>query len=412
MPYRWLLGLRGKGDGRPPAAPPATLAVARETLGDGPVGWAVETAAWMAEEIVRQVPGYGGGRTAVETLRRSVEATVLAALSGLVRDAEAIPELVPVEAVEGNAELVRRGVPLDQVLRGVRIGHACLHRVLMDALDAEPEPIRLAESHRVSELLFAYADVHASRMAEEYIAERDRWQASTEAARRGIVEDILAGRRVDREAAGQTLGYELARHHLAFIVVADAPDTPAEVLRRFAGEVARSVGGHGVLTVQAGPSDVWAWTAWPSRPTPVPDVGVPEGLRLAVGPPAHGVAGFRRSHLGAQEARDFLHETRLCRHADIRVRSLLAVAGERARWFAEETLGGLAGGQERTAELRETLRVYLASGRSPQRAAELLHLSRNTVSYRVKRAEEMLGRPLAGDLLELRLALEIARTLR
>ncbi|MBN6054914.1 hypothetical protein JYK22_23460, partial [Nonomuraea sp. RK-328] len=51
--------------------------------------------------------------------------------------------------------LVRRGVPLDLVLRGVRIGHVCLHQRLMDAIGGEPEPARTAESHRVSELLFS-----------------------------------------------------------------------------------------------------------------------------------------------------------------------------------------------------------------------------------------------------------------
>ncbi|MGW4799920.1 PucR family transcriptional regulator [Nonomuraea sp. NPDC004297] len=412
MLCRWLLGLRAPGEGLSPAASSATLALAHEALGDGPVGWAVETAGWMTEEVIRRVPAYGGGRTPFETLRRSVEASVLAALVGLSLDVRPAQEMVPVEAVEGNADLVRRGVPLDLVLRGVRIGHACLHQRLMDAIEAEPEPVRLAESHRVSELLFSYADVHASRMAEEYIAERSRWQASTEAARHRIVDDIVAGRRVDQRAAERTLGYELARHHLAFVVVADELDTPAEVLRRFAAEAARAMDGQGVLTVQAGPSDVWAWTGRLSSSSSSADVEVPVGLRLAVGPVAHGVAGFRRSHLGAREAQAFLAEARLCRHAEIRARSLLAAGGERARWFAEELLGGLAGGDTRRAELRETLRVYLAVGRSPQRAGEVLHVSRNTVGYRVKRAEELLGHPLPGDLLELRLALEIARTPR
>lgn len=411
-PPRWLLRLRADGGGHPPASLPATVAFARDSLGQGPVGWAVETAVWMTQEVIGQVPAYGGGRTPFETLRRSVEASVLAALIGLFMDVRPAQEMVPVEAVEGNAELVRRGVPLDLVLRGVRIGHACLHQRLMDAIDAEPEPVRLAESHRVSELLFSYADAHASRMAEEYIAERNRWQASTEAARRRIVDDILAGRRVEAETAERTLGYELHHHHLAFIVVADELDTPAEVLRRFAAEAARAFGGQGVLTVQAGPSAVWAWTAWLSGADACTDVAVPSGLRLAVGPVAHGMDGFRRSHLGAREAQDFLAgTTRLCRHADIRVRSLLTADEERARWFAEDILGPLYSVDRRIAELRETLRVYLASGRSPQRAAEVLHVSRNTVGYRVKRAEELLGHPLPDDLVELRLALEIARTL-
>ncbi|MFJ5534746.1 helix-turn-helix domain-containing protein [Streptomyces sp. NPDC093261] len=63
----------------------------------------------------------------------------------------------------------------------------------------------------------------------------------------------------------------------------------------------------------------------------------------------------------------------------------------------------------RLHELRETLRVYLAEERSLRTAAELLHVARNTVTYRVERAEELLPTTTtAGSSLELRAALEIA----
>ena len=413
----WLLRLRPAGEAGAPLASPVTVAVARDALGDGPIGWAQETARAMAEEIVRQVPEYGGGPGPFETFRRSVEAAVLAALVGLLTGVTPEPAQVPEESVEGNSDLVRRGVPLDRVLRGVRLGHALLHRALMEAIDREPEPVRSAENHRVSELLFVYADVHASRMAEEYIAERDRWQSSTEAARRRVAEDVIAGRTVAAGAAGRTLGYDLGRHHLALLVKADDLETPMATLHRLAVEAARAAGGEGVLTIPAGTAELWAWTGWPAPPAAPPEpliaerLDVPDGLRAAVGPVAQGVPGFRRSHLGALEAQRLADGPLSC-FADVRVGSLLTADSERARWFAEETLGGLAGTDDRVAELRETLRVYLACGRSPQVAAGLLHVARNTVTYRVKRAEELLGRPLSGDLLELRLALEIVRTLR
>ncbi|KAB2352157.1 PucR family transcriptional regulator [Actinomadura rudentiformis] len=415
----WLLRLRATEPQGPPIASPVTVAIARDNLGDGPIGWAGQTARMMAEEIVRQIPEYGGGPAPYETFRRSVEAAVLAALVGLRLDAIPDGSTVPEETVQGNADLVRRGVPLDRVLRGVRLGHALLHRALLDAVDAEPEPVRLAEHHRLSDLLFAYADVHASRMAEEYIAERDRWRSSTEAARRRVVEDVVAARSVTAEAASRTLGYDLTRHHLAFVVNADALETPAEELHRLAVDAARAAGGDGVLTIPAGTAQLWAWTGWPARPEPGAAeralrerLAVPDGLRIAAGPVAHGVEGFRRSHLGALEAKRVMPGGGgpAC-FADLRVGALLTADTEQARWFAQETLGGLYGADERAAELRETLRVYLACGRSPQVAAGLLHVARNTVTYRVKRAEELLGAPLPGDLLELRMALEIVRTL-
>lgn len=84
---------------------------------------------------------------------------------------------------------------------------------------------------------------------------------------------------------------------------------------------------------------------------------------------------------------------------------------EHARWFVRETLGPLAAGGTRMRELRETLRVYLATERSLRRAADGLHVARNTVTYRVKRAEELLPGSTRGDLLGLHMALEIAQTL-
>jgi DNA-binding PucR family transcriptional regulator len=74
-----------------------------------------------------------------------------------------------------------------------------------------------------------------------------------------------------------------------------------------------------------------------------------------------------------------------------------------------EVLGPLAVPGPKTAEIRETLRLYLAHGRSRALAAEELFVAPNTVAYRVKRAEELMGRPLPQDHLPVRLALEISR---
>ena len=89
--------------------------------------------------------------------------------------------------------------------------------------------------------------------------------------------------------------------------------------------------------------------------------------------------------------------------------SLITSDLERARWYAEETLGALLAPGERVRVLRETLRVYLGCGLSGREAGRRLFISRNTVQYRLQRAEEILGRPVAQDPMRLWLALEIAR---
>ena len=76
-------------------------------------------------------------------------------------------------------------------------------------------------------------------------------------------------------------------------------------------------------------------------------------------------------------------------------------------WFIHETLGALAEPSQRMRELRETLRSYLATGHSLLTTARELHISCNTVTYRVKQAEELLPATTKLDSLAIRLALEI-----
>lgn len=417
----WILNLAPHGSPREvpePACRAATVGIASAVLGPGPVGWAVQTAQKMAEEIIERVPEHGGGPAPMITLRATVESTVMLALRALLEDLPAGDKAVPPEAFAGGAEFARRGIPLDRVLRGVRIGHAHLHQALMAIVDDQPEPVRRAEGHRVSDLLFAYADAHASRLAEGYLAERARWEAGREADRRRVVEELLAGGNVQVESASLTLGYELARYHQAFVVVAGDRHVIATDLQRCAEDVSRALGADGWLSLSVVTGEVWAWAGWRAQPAPghtdaVGQLRPPSGIRVAAGPVAFGPEGLRRSHLGAREADRVAALAGTgwwSEYTDVRILSLATVDDEQARWYAEDVLGTLLADDERTRELRETLRVYLACERSPQAAGERLHVARNTVTYRIHKAEELLGRPI-GDPMELRLALEIARAL-
>jgi DNA-binding PucR family transcriptional regulator len=415
----WILALADTGPGElEPACSPVTIAVATAVLGPGPVAWAVRTAREMTDEVIERVPEHGGGSGPVATLRAAVESTVLLGLRALLEDLESPIDGVSDEAVVAGAEHARRGIPLEGVLRGVRIGHARLHQVLIAAVDALPEPIRREESQRVSDLLFRYADVQASRLAEEYLAERTRWEAGREAERRRVVEDLLAGREVSADAASMTLGYELSRHHQAFVLVAEDRHVTATDLRRCADHLARALAPDGWISVAVLPGELWAWAGWGAEPASgrcrQARQSPQQGIRVATGPVAFGAEGMRRSHLGAREAHRVAAAVGAgwwCDYTDVRTLCLASADGEQARWYAEDVLGPLLARDERTLELRETLRVYLACERSPQAAAERLHVARNTVTYRVRSAERLLGHPI-GDPMELRLALEIVRTLR
>ncbi|MEU9497711.1 helix-turn-helix domain-containing protein [Streptomyces sp. NPDC048196] len=424
MTRQWLRQLRPDPD-RPyqdPAIPPAAVTATAAVLGPDPVRWALQTADAMAAEVLEQVPEHGGGPAPLATLRRSTESTVLAALRLLFAEGSGDGDTLPEEALESCREFARRGLPLDRILRGVRLGHARLTRELTSAVERYvPAGERLTELRRITEELFSHADTHASLIAESYLAERDRWRGSDEAARRATIDDLLAARPVDPEAATRRLRYDVARTHLAAVLWCERADDPlpaAERLQHTATALARTLGTGHPLTIPATADTAWLWLHAPDDLTGLTDrvrtdTDRAPGVRLALGPPAHGTAGMRRSHYGAREAErvarlapgDWLTDYR-----EVRLVALATTDPEHARWFVHDLLGPLASEGSRMRELRETLRVYLAEERSLRAAAGTLHVARNTVTYRVKRAEELLPAPTtAGSTLELRLALEIAR---
>ncbi|MGW3008605.1 PucR family transcriptional regulator [Streptomyces sp. NPDC001219] len=426
MTRQWIRQLKPDQD-RPhhePALSPAAMSAMAAVLSPDPVRWAVQTADAMAAEILEQVPEHGGGPAPLATLRRSTESTVLAALRLLLTETTGEGATLPDEALEGCREFARRGVALDRVLRGVRLGHARLTQELTSAVEQYvPADERLTELRRITEELFAHADTHASLIAESYIAERDRWRGSDEAARRKTIDDLLAARPVNPEAATRRLRYDVARTHLAAVLWCDSAEDPlpaAERLQHTAAALARISGSGNTLMIPAGADIAWLWLHAPDDLAGLPDcvrAGVDHapGVRLALGPPAHGTAGMRRSHYGAREAErvarlapgDWLTD-----YHEVRLVALATADPEHARWFVHDLLGPLASDGTRVQELRETLRVYLAEERSLRAAASALHVARNTVTYRVRRAEELLpSATTAGSTLELRLALEIARTL-
>ncbi|MGW5639915.1 helix-turn-helix domain-containing protein [Streptomyces sp. NPDC003832] len=76
-----------------------------------------------------------------------------------------------------------------------------------------------------------------------------------------------------------------------------------------------------------------------------------------------------------------------------------------------DELGPLAEDTAHARQLRDTIRLYLRNERGLAAAAAQLHVARNTVTYRVKRAQTLLGHDLADRLPETMTALEAARVL-
>jgi DNA-binding PucR family transcriptional regulator len=92
----------------------------------------------------------------------------------------------------------------------------------------------------------------------------------------------------------------------------------------------------------------------------------------------------------------------------VALEAMLTQSREEARRFVDHELGRLAEGDDSSLRLRATLSVFLEERASFAGAAERLGIHKNTVAYRIRRAEELLGRGVRERQLELQTALRIA----
>jgi DNA-binding PucR family transcriptional regulator len=97
------------------------------------------------------------------------------------------------------------------------------------------------------------------------------------------------------------------------------------------------------------------------------------------------------AEIGAQRAQQ------LYLHAQVALAGLLIDRRDDVRVWVRRTLGQLARDDQAMARFRETLRVLLEANGSYLEAAARLHVHKNTVLYRVRKAEQFLGRPSRTD---------------
>ncbi|MGW5111614.1 helix-turn-helix domain-containing protein, partial [Nocardia sp. NPDC004123] len=100
------------------------------------------------------------------------------------------------------------------------------------------------------------------------------------------------------------------------------------------------------------------------------------------------------------------------RYDEVAVVAMATVDPEQARAHVVGVLGDLAADDEATYRVAETLAVYLEENHSRNRAAARLHIHPNTVNYRVRQAESILGHAIGSGDLDLRVALALLPALR
>ena len=332
--------------------------------------------------------------------------------------------VAPPEALGYAKEYVVRGLDFVLLQRAYRTAQGVYSGMILERLRASTDdPDRLAATFGFfNTWIFAWIETIERQLTDAYMSEREQWVRGAAAMRAAEVRAILGGAPVDLAGVSQRLGYELDRYHVGYVVWnEDAEDSPGEAqalfgeMEQLAAAVAESLGARSALTVAQG-RHLACW-AGRHEPQHLGDLRVPRGtargLSVAAGTPSHGVEGFVLSHREALLARQVaqLRGDRAARVAfpDVCLEALMIDDVEAARRFAERELGPLAAADDATMRLAATLTVFLEEGASFVRAARRLGVHANTVTYRVKRAEELLGHPVVERQLELRVALRLAR---
>ncbi|WP_443111319.1 PucR family transcriptional regulator [Amycolatopsis sp. A1MSW2902] len=133
--------------------------------------------------------------------------------------------------------------------------------------------------------------------------------------------------------------------------------------------------------------------------------------------PASGLAGFRTTHQQARQAEAVAQMTErtqprpVTAAAQLGPLALVAADPSAVAGWVQSVLGALADDDEGHHRMRETVWAYLSSGSSLMVAAQELHLHKNTIQYRLRKAEQERGRPLSEGRIDVEVALLACRLL-
>ncbi len=331
----------------------------------------------------------------------------------------------PPEAIGYTKEYVVRGLELSLMQRAYRAAQGVFGGIILEQLRVVTDDADLlAEAMAFfNAWIFAYVEAIERRLTDVYIGEHEQWVRGAAAVRAAEVRALLGGATaVDSAAVSLRLGYELDRFHVGFVVWSEeGGERPGDAgglfaaMERTAAAVAKSLGAGAPLTVAEG-RHLACWAGRRSEPDlsrlRLPRAGA-RGLSVAAGTPSPGVEGFILSHHEALLARRVAQlrgdgDGAVATYPDLALEALLAGDPEAARRFAARELGPLAAGDDATARFASTVAVFLEEGSSFVHAGRRLGIHANTVAYRVRRAESLLGRPVTERQLELRVALRLA----
>jgi PucR C-terminal helix-turn-helix domain/GGDEF-like domain len=378
------------------------------------------------EVILRQIPQLRDDKPLLALLASSVDGNVGTCLQIMQHRIDLTAVQAPAAAVEYARRLAQHGAPLTALLRAYRVGHACFSEWLITELAQQSGDAEMisATTLAMSKIVAGYIDQTSEEMVAAYTDERENWLRNRNAARAARIRQLLSGEQVDVAAAEAVLGYRLRQYHVGLVCWAgDGAVTTDQITRleRAVGHVAAQTASSGdPFFLPRDESSAWAWLPLGIRDTFVCAAAMTADLdrdiHFAFGNVTKGAAGFCLTHQEAVAAQAVAlargsPAPRAVSFSEVAPVAMMLGASGLLRAWVLGTLAGLATDDEHHARLRDTLLVFLQSGGSYKTTAEQLMLHKNTVQYRIRKAEESLGRPVGGNRHNVELALQASRWL-
>ena len=411
----------GQGGSRPVAV---TLPEVQELA----AAWAVDLstiAAEMYEFLAARIPAASADAEIAGLTLASCSANIEAILSMIRLGIPASATEAPVAALEHARRMAARPGGVDDTLRFYRLGHAYFWSRWSAALvEAVVDRDQLVDAMReTAAFVFDYIDSISARVAAEHIAERERRQRRAAIVRADVVRTILSGGSIELREAERALGYSLGGTHLAYICWTSGDPS---VLEPASAAVGNALTPGRSLIVEDGAQALGGWVTVPVRDAVATDelarrvralldvLGAP--VHVVLGRPRRGIEGFRASRLQADRARRVVSladrpAPSCTAFAEVELVDLMSTDIAAARAFVAFQLGPLAGSSPAALRARQAMLITTAPGGGVAAASRLLDLHRNTVLQRLRRGEELRGRPASEDARELHAALLLASVL-
>ncbi|KAA1416816.1 PucR family transcriptional regulator [Nocardioides humilatus] len=364
--------------------------------------------------IATQIPEIAGDAMLVQDLHKSTGAQWRSFLAHLSEEHRLV---LPSAAADLARSLARRGMDLAILLKVYRVAQQAVYQFLIDVIDAvgkEHAPARDEVLVFIWSRAGQWMDDSVESLIQTFYEERQNLNDGVLIRRQETIEALLGDAPPTSDQASNALSHALQHWQTALLVwSSESSGSATEAMLDVANAVAQALKAPRPLTMVAGSRDLWCWVATPTKPdlgllAPLEALLKETGTHLAVGLPAPGVGGFRSSHDEARSARELALEvpgvTALVRYDEVELLCILASQDTLARRMVAREIGPLGAADKNLALVRETALVYLTT-LNVEATAERLFVHKNTVRYRIAKAEELLGHPLTERSTQVELAL-------